>query len=96
MLWHPGSVSSDKVDAHELKNYEEINENLAMIRSFQVLFRVKKLEWFRHISTVLVRLIEMGVALSCCNGTKKSSKKVELFFMQIYEQCLMQLDCYRK
>jgi hypothetical protein len=36
-------VSSDKVDAHELKNYEEINENLAMIRSFQVLFRVTKI-----------------------------------------------------
>jgi hypothetical protein len=29
-------VSSDKIDVDELKNYEDINENLAMIRSFQV------------------------------------------------------------
>ena len=31
-----GSVSSDKIDVHELKNFEDINENIAMIRSFQV------------------------------------------------------------
>jgi hypothetical protein len=31
-----GSVSSDKIDVHELKNFKDINENIAMIRSFQV------------------------------------------------------------
>ncbi len=36
MAYFVGSVSSDKIDADELKNYEDINENLAMIRSFQV------------------------------------------------------------
>jgi hypothetical protein len=36
-------VSSDKIDVDELKNYEDINENLAMIRSFQVALTLRTL-----------------------------------------------------
>ncbi len=42
MIDFVGSVSSDKIDVDELKNYEDINENLAMIRSFQVKFTLMK------------------------------------------------------
>jgi hypothetical protein len=67
-----------------------------MIRSFQVLFRVTKIGVVSSHLYCFGQTDWDGRCLKLIQRHEKIFQKSRTDFIQIYERCLMQLDCYRK